>query len=183
MIKTIFFDAYDKQYLRDWLTYNKVNGEMQFDNVPDDIIDKMAATYRECLEKIVNYKTPVLIMFIIQILGTTFIIFTYRYLSYLWIQKKNLLDGMLTFFVAGFLCSFVDVMYWGGSLDYIQLFDWFTFDIKDCYLTFGLIYLILYTGIYYIKTYRKMSKAERKQTELWLWIKKVCLPCVERLID
>lgn len=46
--------SYDKQFLRDWLTDNKVNGEMQFENVPDDIIDKTAAIYRECLEKIVK---------------------------------------------------------------------------------------------------------------------------------
>lgn len=46
--------SYDKQFLRDWLTDNKVNGEMQFENVPNDIIDKTAAMYRECLEKIVK---------------------------------------------------------------------------------------------------------------------------------
>ncbi len=46
--------SYDKQFLRDWLTDNKVKGEMQFDNVPDDIIDKTAAIYCECLEKIVK---------------------------------------------------------------------------------------------------------------------------------
>ena len=44
--------SYDKQFVRDWLLNNKVNGEMQFDNVPDDILKKTADIYDECLKKI-----------------------------------------------------------------------------------------------------------------------------------
>ena len=29
----------------------------------------------------------------------------------------------------------IDDIFWGGSLDYIQLFDWFIFDLKDVYFT------------------------------------------------
>ncbi len=40
--------SYDKQFIRDWLTDNKVGGEIQYDNVPDDIIDKTSKIYQEC---------------------------------------------------------------------------------------------------------------------------------------
>lgn len=46
--------SYDKQFIRDWLVNNKINGEMRFNDVPDDIINKTACIYHECLEKIVG---------------------------------------------------------------------------------------------------------------------------------
>jgi len=44
--------SYDKQLVRDWLTENKINGEMQFDNVSDDVLRKTSEIYAECLRKI-----------------------------------------------------------------------------------------------------------------------------------
>ncbi|MDR2730573.1 MAG: phosphoribosylaminoimidazolesuccinocarboxamide synthase [Treponema sp.] len=44
--------SYDKQLVRDWLLNNKKDGEMQFDNVPDDILLKTSEIYAECLKKI-----------------------------------------------------------------------------------------------------------------------------------
>ena len=35
--------------------------------------------------------------------------------------------------LAGSICSLVDKIFWGGSLDYIQLYNLFIFDLKDCY--------------------------------------------------
>jgi len=49
--------SYDKQFLRDWLLNSKVDGEMQFDSVPDDVLKKTADIYRECLEKITGQGT------------------------------------------------------------------------------------------------------------------------------
>jgi len=46
--------SYDKQFIRDWLTDNKINGEIQFDNVPNDVIIKTSEIYQECLRKIVK---------------------------------------------------------------------------------------------------------------------------------
>jgi phosphoribosylaminoimidazole-succinocarboxamide synthase len=45
--------SYDKQFVRDWLLNNKAGGEMQFDNVPDDILMKTSDIYAECLRKLV----------------------------------------------------------------------------------------------------------------------------------
>jgi len=44
--------SYDKQLVRDWLTENKINGEMQFDNVSDEVLRKTSEIYAECLAKI-----------------------------------------------------------------------------------------------------------------------------------
>jgi phosphoribosylaminoimidazole-succinocarboxamide synthase len=44
--------SYDKQFVRDWLLNNKVNGDMQFDNIPDDILTKTSEIYHECLYKV-----------------------------------------------------------------------------------------------------------------------------------
>jgi phosphoribosylaminoimidazole-succinocarboxamide synthase len=44
--------SYDKQFVRDWLQNNKVNGEMRFNDVPDDILAKTSDIYRECLKKL-----------------------------------------------------------------------------------------------------------------------------------
>ena len=41
--------SYDKQFVRDWLQNNKINGEMQFDAVPDDVLAKTSEIYAECL--------------------------------------------------------------------------------------------------------------------------------------
>lgn len=44
--------------------------------------------------------------------------------------KLALVSGL-----AGITCSLIDKIFWGGSLDFVQLPHLFTFDIKDCYLT------------------------------------------------
>lgn len=108
----------------------------------------------------------------IQTFSLATIIFSYRYLLYLWNQGKKFLNGMLLFFTAGLLCSFIDVVFWGGSLDFLRLSDWFTFDLKDIYLNIASGFLLLYAGNYFLKKYRKMDKDERRQTGFWLWIKK-----------
>ena len=44
--------SYDKQFIREWLQNNKINGEMQFDNVPDDILQKTSDIYAENLRRL-----------------------------------------------------------------------------------------------------------------------------------
>lgn len=124
------------------------------------------------IASMIEYKTPVLLMIFIEIFAFIINVLGYRYLSYLWIQGKKLLNGMLIFFTAGIMCSFVDVVFWGGSLDFLRLFDWFTFDLKDVYLDIGFVFLLFFSVVYYTKIYCKMSKEERKQTGIWTWIKK-----------
>ena len=37
--------------------------------------------------------------------------------------------------ISGCLCSLIDKVFWGGSLDFLQIPTLFIFDLKDCYLT------------------------------------------------
>ena len=46
--------SYDKQFVRDWLINNKIGNNMQFDNVPDDVLRKTADIYAECLRRLLN---------------------------------------------------------------------------------------------------------------------------------
>lgn len=41
--------SYDKQFVRDWLSNNKADGEMQFDKVPDEVLKKTSEIYAESL--------------------------------------------------------------------------------------------------------------------------------------
>jgi len=46
--------SYDKQFVRDWLTDNKKDGKMLFDDVPDEILLKTSEIYAECGRKLQN---------------------------------------------------------------------------------------------------------------------------------
>ena len=47
-------NSFDKQFLRDWLLNNKINGEFQFDRVPEKILAQTEKLYKECLNKLLN---------------------------------------------------------------------------------------------------------------------------------
>lgn len=44
--------SYDKQFVRDWLTEHKLAGDPSIKSIPQDIVDKTAALYRECQTRI-----------------------------------------------------------------------------------------------------------------------------------
>ena len=46
--------SYDKQFVRDWLLNNKKDGEIQYSEVPDEVLEKTSNLYRECKERLVN---------------------------------------------------------------------------------------------------------------------------------
>lgn len=46
-------NSFDKQFLRDWLLNNKVNGEFQFDKVPGDVLIQTQKLYYECLNRLI----------------------------------------------------------------------------------------------------------------------------------
>lgn len=124
------------------------------------------------IASLLDFKAPVLLMISTQIFATILFCLSYRYFSYLWIQGRKFLNGMSVFLISGIVCSLIDVVFWGGSIDFVRLFDWFTFDLKDIYLDIGIAFLLLFIVNYYIKVYHKMDEEERKQTDIWIWIKK-----------
>lgn len=49
-------NSYDKQFVRDWLICNKLNGVTPAPELPDEIINKTAALYKECYSRITGKK-------------------------------------------------------------------------------------------------------------------------------
>ena len=47
------------------------------------------------------------------------------------------------FIFAGALCSFIDKVFYGGSLDFIGISDLFIADLKDIYINIGLLFFIM----------------------------------------
>lgn len=60
-------------------------------------------------------------------------------------KTSRLVDTMYAFIIGGAFCSFVDKVFWDGSLDYILVKGYFTFDLKDVYINvfIGLFILLL----------------------------------------
>ena len=45
--------------------------------------------------------------------------------------------------LAGCLCSLIDKIFWGGSLDFLQIPGFFIFDGKDAYLTLSEVLFVI----------------------------------------
>lgn len=107
---------------------------------------------------------PVFIMIILQLIVAVGITLFYMY------QKQASVNGNLwlnlgySMMLAGVLCSFIDVSFWGGSLDYIGLFDWFIFDMKDVFLNIGWISII----IWFLSKEYKSNKDNLIPFKLWV---------------
>lgn len=55
------------------------------------------------------------------------------------------------FILAGAICSIIDKLFWGGSLDFIGLMNWFIFDTKDLFITIGITIFAVYAIVYSFK--------------------------------
>lgn len=45
--------------------------------------------------------------------------------------------------LAGAICSLIDKAFWGGSLDFLQIHNFFIYDLKDFYLTIAEILFVI----------------------------------------
>jgi signal peptidase II len=66
----------------------------------------------------------------------------YRYLNKK-LGASLIVNVMFAFLFSGAMCSLVDKVFWNGSLDYILLKGFFTFDLKDVYINVFIGLLIL----------------------------------------
>lgn len=86
-------------------------------------------------------------------LGFTFLIivnaialffFTEVYRYYIHKGKKSFWSDMtFIFIVCGALCSLIDKIFYGGSLDFIGISDLFIADIKDIYINLGIFFFAM----------------------------------------
>lgn len=102
---------------------------------------------------------PVFLMVVIQLCAASAITLFYRFQSYKSSGTGKWLSVAFCFLLAGIGCSFIDVVCWGGSLDYIGLFNWFIFDLKDVFLNVGWISIVIWylSGEYRIKNKDNIS--------------------------
>ncbi len=70
------------------------------------------------------------------------IIVVYQFIVYKNYNTK-LLSTTLSFVLAGGICSFIDKIFWDGSLDYIYIVNYFTFDLKDVYINVFIFLMIM----------------------------------------
>lgn len=91
----------------------------------------------------------------IMILYISFII-----LDFILAKKKEnkVINWLFVFLLSGTICSLIDRMFWGGSLDYIYLKGYFTFDLKDVYLSMFQVVLV----ITWIFNYKGLRKSDEK---------------------
>lgn len=60
------------------------------------------------------------------------------------LRKRNSfwINGFIHLFLAGLFANIIDNAFWGGSLDYITIRPFYTFDLKDMYITLCELFLI-----------------------------------------
>ena len=86
---------------------------------------------------------------------------------YVYKRKGNQIEANLLeiFLISGIICSLLDRVFWGGSLDYIGLRGLFVFDLKDVYLsTFQVLGLFLA-----IKYWKAIDNISEKKLALDFW--------------
>ncbi len=59
-------------------------------------------------------------------------------------HKRNSfwINGFIHLFLAGLFANIIDNAFWGGSLDYITIRPFYTFDLKDMYITLCELFLV-----------------------------------------
>lgn len=92
----------------------------------------------------VRFGTSVSFPFLIitNIIAIFLIVEIYRYFSHKG-NKSFLYDMTFIFLFCGALCSLIDKIFFGGSLDFIGISNLFIADIKDLYINLGLYFFIL----------------------------------------
>ena len=87
-----------------------------------------------------NINFPSLIL--INAISLMLFIEIYRYTK-IKCGKSFWIDMCFIFIFAGALCSFIDKVFYGGSLDFIGISNLFIADIKDMYINLGLLFFIM----------------------------------------
>ncbi|WP_315082258.1 signal peptidase II [uncultured Clostridium sp.] len=87
-----------------------------------------------------NVSFPLLIFF--NIIALFLFVEIYRYALYK--DNKDFWSDMCFLFIfGGALCSLIDKIFYGGSLDFIGISNLFIADIKDIYINLGILFFIL----------------------------------------
>ena len=97
-----------------------------------------------------------------SLIGVLFIEIWRFYVS----RKRNSfwINGFIHLFLAGLAANLIDNAFWGGSLDYITIKPFYTFDLKDLYITLCELFLITeLIDNRLLKRFLKMPKEDSKR--------------------
>ncbi len=93
---------------------------------------------------------------VLNVLIIILVIFLYLYLKKHSSQENvRYLNSMFTFLLAGTICSLIDKIFWGGSLDYIRILSKIV-DLKDIYLLIGFVF-------YFVLAFKLKSKSNESR--------------------
>ena len=82
------------------------------------------------------------LLIILNIIALFLFVEIYRY--YLYKDNKDFWADMCFIFIfSGALCSLIDKIFYGGSLDFIGISNLFIADIKDIYINLGILFFVL----------------------------------------
>lgn len=124
IIKKNFFDNYF-EIIPNFLSFNPIIN-----------------THGSWLNARFNFNISFTSLIIVNGISLLFFYEIYRYAKFK--GNKNFWSDMCFIFIfAGALCSFIDKVFYGGSLDFIGISDLFIADIKDIYINLGLLFFIM----------------------------------------
>ena len=84
-----------------------------------------------------KFFSTLLVVLILLVSYSFYMYYNYRY-------KENLFSTLFgVFFFSGAICSIIDKIFWNGSLDYIKIHGFFTFDMKDVYISIAEIIILI----------------------------------------
>jgi signal peptidase II len=82
------------------------------------------------------------------------------------VRKRNSfwINGFIHLFLAGLGANLIDNAFWGGSLDYITIKPFYTFDLKDLYITLCELFLLTeLVDNHLLKKFLKMPRDESRR--------------------
>lgn len=141
LIFTFIFLMLLDQGLKIIIKFNFFN--TYFEIIPDFIsFNPIINTQGSWLNARFNFNVSFPILILINGISLVLFIEIYRYSKYRGL-KSFWSDMCFIFIFAGALCSFIDKVFYGGSLDFIGISDLFIADFKDIYINLGLLFFIM----------------------------------------
>ena len=119
---------------------------------------------------VVYEPSPLILVVIPHVVYVIFLVVGYNYLCFLTEKNRALLNAFFVFAVAGMGGSLIDGLFFGGSWDFIYVFDLFIMDVKDIYIFVNIILLFVFVALY-IPQYFRLSKEERNKLDFFAWFK------------
>lgn len=125
----ILIDQGIKLYIKHFLfdkNFNIVSDLVQFRPKLNDKYSWINSMLKLGISKTVHIISAIITILLIYII--------YKFITTMY-NRGRMIYIIFVFILSGSVCSIIDKIFWGGSLDYIYLKGLFIFDLKDVYLT------------------------------------------------